>query len=139
MNKIMLIGNVCADPEVRAIPDGTKVANFSLATNESYKTKEGKQVDKTEFHRLVFWRKLADICELYVKKGKQIYVEGKITTRKYEKDGVNHYMTEIICTEIVLLGSAKDKPEIVESDSNSYSTPENAYPKINTESDNLPF
>jgi len=109
LNRVMIIGNVCGDPEIRAIPSGAKVANFSVATNEKYKTKDGKQVDKTEFHRVIFWRGIADICENYVKKGKQIYLDGKLTTRKWtDKNGVEKYTTEIIGDTLKLLGNKGD-------------------------------
>jgi len=109
LNKVMLIGNVCKDPEIRAIDNGTKVASLSLATNESYTTKDGKKVENTEFHKLVFWRNLADICDRFVKTGNQIYIEGKIKTRKWvdKKTGENKYMTEIICDQLLLLGGKK--------------------------------
>ena len=105
-NKVQLIGNVGNDPEVTTLDNGTKVVNLSLATSETYTNKEGEKVTSTEWHRLVFWNKTAEIVEKFVTKGKQIAVEGKLRTTKSEnKDGVTMYNTKINCHEIVLLGS----------------------------------
>ncbi len=91
LNKVMLIGRLGKDPEIRAISSGAKVANFSIATDESYKDKDGVKHEKTEWHNIVIWRGLAEVVEKYVKKGDLIYIEGKLTTEKYEKDGVTKY------------------------------------------------
>lgn len=112
VNKVILIGNVGKDPEVRHLDSGNNVATFSLATTErGYTTKSGTEVpDKTEWHNIVAWKGLADICEKYVKKGNPLYIEGKICTREYEKDGQKRYVTEIIATSIELLGGKEAKP-----------------------------
>ena len=103
-NTVHLIGRVGITPEVKEIT-GTKVANFSLATSEKYKNKAGEKVEKTEWHNLVLWRGLADVAELYIKKGDLISVDGKISYRSWEKDGEKKYMTEIVVSNLVMLGS----------------------------------
>lgn len=108
VNKVILIGNLGRDPEVRTFEDGTKVANFSLATTETYKNKEGNKIDQTEWHRIVLWRGLADVAEKYLRKGNSIYVEGKIVTRKYtDKDGAERSITEIVGDNMTMLGGPK--------------------------------
>jgi single-strand DNA-binding protein len=96
VNKVILIGNVGGDPEVRHMPSGDAVANVSLATSESWKDKQGQKQERTEWHRVVFFGKLAEIVEQYVRKGSKLYVEGKLRTRKYERDGQTHYSTEVV-------------------------------------------
>ena len=106
INKVILVGNLGKDPEVRAIGTDRKVANFSLATTESYKNKSGERVDQTEWHNVVFYGPVADVIERYLRKGSQIYVEGKIRTRSYDdKDGVKKYITEIIGDQMTMLGA----------------------------------
>ena len=110
LNKVLLIGNVGKDPEVRYVSDNLSVANFSVATTKKgYKTNDGKEVpDKTEWHTIVCWRGLAKLAEQYIKKGTQVYVEGELQTRSWEKDGVTRYTTEILANEIQLLGRKGD-------------------------------
>lgn len=103
INKATLLGHVGRDPEIRNMSNGDAVATVSLATTEKWKDKNGERQEKTEWHRLVFFGKLAEIVEKYVRKGSLIYVEGKLTTRKWEKDGVERYTTEINCNEMKLL------------------------------------
>lgn len=106
LNKAILIGNLGQDPEIRTIPSGARVAQFSVATTRRWNGRDGQQQEKTEWHRIVVWEKLVDIVEKWVKKGDRIYVEGEIEYRQYEdKDGVTKYMTEIRAREILLLGS----------------------------------
>ena len=109
LNKVMLIGRLGSDPELRYTPDGTAVANFSIATSEEWKDKNtGEKKERTEWHRVVAWRRLGEICGEYLAKGKQIYVEGRIQTRSWEdKDGNKRYTTEIVASDIQFLG-AKD-------------------------------
>ena len=111
VNKAILVGNVGKDPEVRYLEKEVAVANFTLATTErGYTLQNGTTVpDRTEWHNIVAWRGLATLAEKYIKKGSQIYVEGKIQTRTYEKDGIKRYTTEIYAETIQLLGK---KPEI---------------------------
>jgi single-strand DNA-binding protein len=109
LNKVMLIGNLGKDPEVRAIPSGVKVANFSIATTESYTGKDGQKVEKTEWHNIVMWRGLAEVAEKYLKKGKQIFVEGRLQTRSWDdQTGQKKYMTEIVADNMVMLGGPRD-------------------------------
>ena len=104
-NSVQLVGNVGQDPEIRNLEGGKKVANFSIATNESYKNEKGEKVDQTEWHRVSAWGKTAEIIEKYVSKGKEIAIEGKLTHRSYDdKDGVKRYITEVVANEVLLLG-----------------------------------
>ncbi len=112
-NKCQLIGNLGKDPEVRTLTGGKKVANFSLATSESYKDKNGEKQTKTEWHNIIVWEKLAEICEKYIKKGSKIFLEGRITYREFDdKDGVKRRVTDIVCSEMRMLDGAgnKEKP-----------------------------
>ncbi len=104
INKVILVGNVGNDPEVRHLNDGLSVARISLATSEYYTDKTGKQVTQTEWHRVVAWRHLAKLAEQYIRKGSQLYIEGKISTTQYDKNGETRYSTEIVASEIRLLG-----------------------------------
>jgi single-strand DNA-binding protein len=105
LNKTSLIGNLGADPEIRYMPDGTVVATISLATTDTWKTDAGERKEKTEWHRVVFFKGLAEIVGEFLKKGAQVYVEGKLRTRKWtDKDGVDRYTTEIHAKEMQMLG-----------------------------------
>lgn len=107
VNKVILIGNVGKDPDVRHLDSGVTVARFSLATNETYTDKSGKKVTQTEWHNIVVWRGLAEVAEKYVKTGKLLFVEGRIKTSSYEdKEGNKKYTTEILCDNFRFLGSA---------------------------------
>ena len=106
VNKVILLGNLGKDPEVRHLDNGVAVANFSLATTESYTNKQGDRVNQTEWHNIVLWRGLADIAEKYLKKGNSVYIEGKISTRKWEdKDANVRYSTDIIADKMTMLGT----------------------------------
>jgi single-strand DNA-binding protein len=106
INKVILVGNVGADPEVRHLDNNVAVANLRLATSESYIAKNGERVTTTEWHNIVLWRGLAEMAEKYIRKGKQIYVEGRIRTRSYDdKDGQKRYITEIYGDVVRLLGA----------------------------------
>ena len=106
VNKVILVGNLGKDPEVKYLDSGVAVANFSLATTESYKNKEGERVNQTEWHNIVLWRGLAEVAEKWLKKGSSVYIEGKIKTRKWEdKDGNTRYNTEILADNMTMLGS----------------------------------
>jgi len=126
VNKAILVGHVGNDPEVKHLESGSTVANFSLATTETYKNKQGERVSNTEWHNIVIWRGLAEVVEKYVKKGDPLFLEGKITTRKWEdKNGNKRYTTEVVCDNMVMLkkkgsegvneavdeGVKNDKPE----------------------------
>ena len=108
VNKVILLGNLGKDPQVRKLDNGRAVAQFTLATNERYKDKTGNTVTNTEWHNVVAWTPLAEIAEKYLRKGSQVYIEGKITTREYtDKDGVNRRITEVVAREMTLVGSGQ--------------------------------
>ncbi len=111
INKVILIGNVGADPEIRYLEGGVAVANLKLATRESYKNKNGDRVDQTEWHHIVLWRGLAEVTEKYVKKGMQLYIEGRIRTRSWEdQNGAKRYTTEIYADTMQMLSRKSEKP-----------------------------
>jgi len=140
VNKVILVGNVGRDPEVRHLDKGVAVARFSLATTENYTSKTGEKVSNTEWHNVVAWRGLAEVVEKYVKKGSQLYIEGRLRTRDYDKDGVKHYATEINADTMQLLGKREGQAEMgtqpmpAES-AQSVSEPDFSQP----EEDDLPF
>lgn len=106
LNKVMLIGNLTRDPELRTTPAGDSVASFSIATNFTWKDKEGNKQEKAEFHNIVAWRKLAEIIGQYLKKGSKIYIEGRLQTRDWEdQNGVKRYRTEVIADNMIMLDS----------------------------------
>ena len=106
INKVILVGNLGKDPEVRHLEGGASVARFTLATNDYYKDKSGTRVERTEWHNISAWRGMAEMAEKYLKKGQQVYVEGKLRTRQYQdKDQQTKYITEIVADEITMLGS----------------------------------
>lgn len=110
VNKVILVGNLGRDPEVRYLPSGDAVANVTIATSSKYKGKDGNMVEETEWHRVTFFGKLAEIVGQYLKKGRSIYIEGRIKTRKYtDKDGVEKYATDIIANEMQMLGASPDR------------------------------
>lgn len=105
-NKVQLIGHLGNDPEIINLESGKKIAKFSIATNESYKNEKGEKVEDTQWHNCVAWNKTAEIAEKYLKKGKEIVIEGKLSSRSYEdKEGVKRYVTEIVVNEMLMLGS----------------------------------
>jgi single-strand DNA-binding protein len=107
LNKVQLIGNLGKDPEIRAIPNGVKVAKFSIATTETYTGKDAHKGDKTEWHNIVMWRGLAEVAEKYLKKGSQVYIEGRLQTRSWDdQNRQKRYTTEIIADNMVMLGKA---------------------------------
>lgn len=109
VNKVILVGNLGRDPELRYTPSGVAVANFPIATSEKFKDRDGNVQEKTEWHQIVVWRQLAEIAAKYLHKGKQIYLEGKIQTRKWQdKSGQDRYSTEIVMEKMQMLGSASD-------------------------------
>lgn len=106
INKVILVGRLGKDPEVKYTPDGTMVTNFALATSEQWKDKNGEKVEKTEWHKIVTFKKLAEICGKYLVKGNLVYIEGRIQTRSWDdKDGVKRYTTEIIAFNMQMLDS----------------------------------
>lgn len=110
VNKVILVGNVGKDPEIRHLDTGVAVANFPLATSETYTAKNGDKVTTTEWHNIVLWRGLAEVAEKYVTKGRQLYIEGRIRTRNYDdKDGNKRYITEIYGDTMQMLGTKADE------------------------------
>ncbi len=109
VNKVILVGNLGKDPDLRYTPSGAAVATFSIATTERYKDRDGNRQEKTEWHNIVAWRQLAEICGKFLHKGKQVYIEGKIQTRSYDdRDGNKKYITEIVADQMQMLGSKSD-------------------------------
>ena len=132
VNKVILVGNLGKDPEVKYLDSGVAVANFSLATTESYKNKEGERVNQTEWHNIVLWRGLAEVAEKWLKKGSSVYIEGKIKTRKWEdKDGNTRYNTEILADNMTMLGSKSTSESASPATSEQQPTADTA--------DDLPF
>ncbi|MGE4287879.1 MAG: single-stranded DNA-binding protein [Salinivirgaceae bacterium] len=141
INKVILVGNVGKDPEVRHLESGVAVAQLPLATSETYKDKSGNKTTQTEWHNLVFWRGLADVVEKYVKKGDPLYIEGKIRSRSYDdKDGVKRYVTEIVVDNMQMLGrkSSGEAGGTIPPPSNSDAPDSNSVNEP-LETDDLPF
>lgn len=111
VNKVILVGSLGKDPEVRFMPNGDAAASFSMATSENWKDKAGAKQERTEWHNVVAYRKLAEIIGEYLKKGSSVYIEGKLQTRKWEKDGVTRYSTEIIADSMQMLGGKSDSAD----------------------------
>jgi single-strand DNA-binding protein len=106
VNKVIIVGNLGNDPETRYTPSGDGITNFTVATSESWKDRETNQKqEKTEWHRVVAFKRLAEICGEYLKKGSKVYIEGKLQTRQWDKDGQKHYTTEIVAREMQMLDS----------------------------------
>jgi single-strand DNA-binding protein len=111
-NRVQLIGNLGQDPEMKTLESGKKVVKFTLATNESFKNADGQKVEETTWHNIVAWNGLAEIASKFLKKGKEVAVDGKIVYRNYEdKKGVTKYITEIVLNDLLLLQSSKGKPK----------------------------
>jgi len=116
VNKVIVLGNLGKDPEVRHLPNGDAVCNFSLATTESWKDKDGNKQDKTEWHNIVIFRKLAEIAGEYLKKGRPVYIEGRLQTRKWQdKEGKDRYTTEIVADQMQMLGSRDEAKEVTKT------------------------
>ncbi len=106
LNKVMLIGNLTKDPEAKTLPSGQSLSNFSLATNRTWKDKDGSKKEQAEFHNIIAWGKLAEICNQYLKKGSKVYIEGRLQTRSWDdQNGVKKYRTEIIAENLSMLSS----------------------------------
>jgi single-strand DNA-binding protein len=140
VNKVILVGNLGKDPEVRHLEGGVSVAHFTLATNDYYKDKQGNRVERTEWHNISAWRGLADMADKYLKKGQQVYIEGKLRTRQYQdKDQQTRYITEIVADEISLLGG-RPQGTSAAGDSNgaAVAEPQQSF-RQEPELDQLPF
>ena len=110
INKVILIGRLGRDPEIRYTPDGRAIANFSIATSEEWRDKDsGEKKERTEWHRIVVFGKMGELCGQYLSKGRQVYLEGRLQTRSWEKDGVTRYTTEIVANDVQFLGSRNDQ------------------------------
>ena len=139
LNKVMLIGRLGSDPELRYTPSGLAVAKFSIATNMVWKDQQGNQQEKTQWHRIVAWRRLAEIAGEYLKKGRSVYVEGRLETRSYvDKDNQTRYITEVIADTIQMLGARTDQPEEKAEEPLPPAPPEFETPAPE-EADDLPF
>jgi single-strand DNA-binding protein len=140
VNKVILIGNAGKDPEVRYLENGTPKCSFSLATSETYTNKNGEKVTNTEWHNIVIWRGLAEVAQKYVKKGTQVYIEGKIKSRSYDdKDGVKKYITEIVADSMQLLGRRPENGQPMDQSKNEPSIEPESYNVANEPADDLPF
>ncbi|MAZ55539.1 MAG: single-stranded DNA-binding protein [Flavobacteriales bacterium] len=150
MNKVILIGNLGADPEIREMNDGTKMAKFSIATSEKYTNREGQLISNTDWHNIVLWRRTAEVAEKYLKKGDSVCIEGKLKTRSWEdENGNKKYATDVQGDNMTMLGSRRDSinPESNYTTNNSENsitdkkiTDTSTESNTNTDSvDNLPF
>jgi single-strand DNA-binding protein len=146
VNKVILIGNLGKDPEVRHLDNGASVANFSIATTETYKDRNsGERVEQTEWHNIVLWRGLAEVAEKYLKKGDSVFIEGKLRTRSWEKDGVTRYTTEVVGDQMTMLGGKKGGDDSGQtsnyagSKADNQAPPPSQTPNTNSEMDDLPF
>lgn len=142
INKVILVGNVGRDPEVRYLEGGAAVARFTLATSEAYKNKSGEKVTQTEWHNIVLWRSLAEIAEKYVRKGQQLYIEGRIRSRAYEdKDGVQKRAYEIQADTMQMLGRRSDEgaSPAASAPMQSSAAPDDIAPAAPAGDDDLPF
>jgi len=139
VNKVILVGNLGKDPEVRHLENGTAVANFPIATSESYKDKNGDRQEITEWHNIVLWRGLADIAEKYLRKGNQVYIEGKLRTRSWQdKDGNTRYTTEVVGDNMTMLGSRNESPSVPVNEGSQNSNQKAEMPE-QEDDDDLPF
>ena len=135
VNKAIIVGNVGSDPDIRTMPNGNQVVNLSIATSDEWKDKNtGEKKEKTEWHRCVFFNKIADIAAQYVNKGSKLYVEGRLQTRSYEQDGVKKYSTEIVVNDMQMLDSknTNSNNEVKEASKNDMA-------KFDSFDDDIPF
>ena len=140
INKVIIVGNLGADPDSRAMPSGNAVTNISVATSESWNDREtGEKQEKTEWHRVVFFNRLAEIAAQYLKKGSQVYVEGKLQTRKWEdKEGNERWTTEVVANQMEMLGDRMSGDISNDNASSSQSSSDNDNPDIEFD-DDIPF
>lgn len=140
VNKVILVGHLGNDPEIRYTQGGTQVGNFRLATTERWVSKGGEKSERTEWHNIVVWGKLAEICSQYLGKGKQVYIEGRLQTRQWQdKDGNNRYTTEVNCQNMVMLGKAGDRSEVGASPSYAEPVPMDSSGGGGESDDAVPF
>ncbi len=140
VNKVTLIGNLGKDPELRYTSSGVAVATFSVATNESWKDADGNIQERTQWHNIVAWKKLAEICGEYLKKGGKLYLEGRLQYRNYDdKNGVKRFVTEIVMDEMVMLDSKGAAPSNMPSGQSGEPAPAQAQESSPEKADDLPF
>ncbi len=140
INKVILVGNVGKDPEVRHLENGTAVASFSLATSETYKDRDGNRQTRTEWHNIVLWRGLADVVEKYVKKGQMLYIEGRLTSRSYDgQDGNKKYITEIVANEMKMFPKGNSGSGSADNYEQKHAPVESTVSEPDLETDDLPF
>jgi len=144
VNKVILVGRLGKDPEVRNLDNGATVANFTVATSESYKDRTtGEKKEVTEWHNIVLWRGLAEIAQKYLHKGDLVYIEGKLRTRSWEKDGVTRYTTEVVADNMTMLGTRGSGGSSSGGDMSSRSTErastESSFAGHDSSTDDLPF
>jgi single-strand DNA-binding protein len=129
LNKVMIIGNLGRDPEMRYTPSGRPVTSFSMATNRSWNTSDGERRTETEWFNVVAWGSLAEICNQYLKKGQQVYIEGRLQTRRWEDDdGNKRSTTEIVAREMIMLGDRRDKDDEQAQDDDTYGESDEEFP-----------
>lgn len=142
INKVILVGHLGKDPEVRHLEGGVSVASFPLATSETY-NKDGRKIEQTEWHNIVMWRGLADVASKYLQKGKLVYIEGKLRTRSFEdKEGNKKYTTEVVAENFTMLGRKSDFDNGNGTPNQAAAKPEEqpmSYERTNPETDDLPF
>lgn len=137
VNKVILVGNCGKDPETRYMTNGEAVTNVSIATSENWKDKNGDKQERTEWHNLVFYKRVAEIAGEYLKKGSQVYVEGKLQTRKWQdKEGKDRYTTEIVCYELQMLGGTKSEHKPESADKKSPTTAKSGFDTFDSD---IPF
>jgi len=125
LNKAMIIGRLTADPEARTTPQGITVTSFGVATNRVWKDQQGNQQERVEYHNIVAWRRLGEICAQYLAKGRQVYIEGHLQTRSWEgQDGKKNYRTEIVADNMIMLGSRADSPAPTKTQAAATTKPE---------------
>lgn len=146
LNKCLFIGNLTADPEIRTMPNGEQVANFTVALNEKYKAKDGNIVENVEYVRIVLYRRLAEIAGQYLHKGSQVYIEGRLKTRKWQdNNGQDRYSTEIQCDNFQMLGgrnqdaAQNQPPKQQDKQQKAQSKPQQSEPPVDAFDDNIPF
>lgn len=139
VNKVILLGNLGKDPVVKRLESGTTVANFSIATSETWKDKDGNKQEKTEWHNIVIFGKLAEVVEKYVKKGSKIYIEGKISYETYEKEGEKKYATKIIADSMTMLGGGNSTEGRAEPKASEPTQGEQEVPTTEGDEEDLPF
>jgi single-strand DNA-binding protein len=133
VNKVIILGNLGADPELKYTPGGKAVCNLRIATTEAWKDKAGAKQEKTEWHRVTVWDKQGESCGKYLKKGRSVYVEGRLQTRSYEKEGQKHYATDVVADNVVFIGAADGAPNARPAPSAVEAHP------ANQDTDDVPF